>query len=755
MYQTLNGGKLFQYAKFQNEADKERKSSPKPNRQERSKFSHKSSFYVSSHSDSHIQVNRAKPGATYPRSGKQEVQGKRRSEERPLIDLSDEVESTNAANLSRNSTKNSLSLFDTLMTADTELSIYRNVELPRPLIGDPNAEKDPFDLAFDGLRYSGPSSGSSNNSRSVTPIQQGTSSDMSKSSTLPSSSALPSTSTSLSSSLIIQKPYQSKKLQSADNHQPPVPPRAQYGEVSVQNLQNLPQSAASDQYSASGSRYYCVPPSEDGKYASVPPPSTATSSSASEYPKVTSGTNRQIKPPNQWVSFQPSQSEASDKNAKAFDWLNDQLSNFSLTPTSPAASPNKTFTPPPPGGAPLYDSVPPTWESFGSPSQQRKHEPVVYRSAQYDEVPVEVTTPPNPKPLQQKAFQEKLSHVLIQPRSQYGVAPGTVAGAVPGARPTVCPTSSRDNYKPMSDFADDEWDSFESDDSDHHPSNGGMAEHPPPLPPRDYLQDGQPEAKSSSLDDLYSVPRKPRIHPVKQEGVQLSHTHYFLLPDKQKKDGLPANTAAVKPFSVDGTQYQRSISAGAESRVDSDMDPVINQLRQRSRSQQRSEYENLDPEGPPSPKTSRTSSVHSENLSWSGMTGFKAVSPEPNHGRPSPGRQVGRRDRAKVTEQGYQGQGQRHTFSPSSSPRDKVQYVLSSVLGVTDDECHTALCHAQWNCETAIRYLKVEQLFRLGVASRDHCEKLLEALQWDLELASSVLLDGYKDNTCSQCVSTV
>ena len=39
--------------------------------------------------------------------------------------------------------------------------------------------------------------------------------------------------------------------------------------------------------------------------------------------------------------------------------------------------------------------------------------------------------------------------------------------------------------------------------------------------------------------------------------------------------------------------------------------------------------------------------------------------------------------------------------------------------------------------------LEVEQLFRLGLRSRGECEELLQRCQWNLEQASSVMLDTY------------
>lgn len=39
--------------------------------------------------------------------------------------------------------------------------------------------------------------------------------------------------------------------------------------------------------------------------------------------------------------------------------------------------------------------------------------------------------------------------------------------------------------------------------------------------------------------------------------------------------------------------------------------------------------------------------------------------------------------------------------------------------------------------------LQVEQLFRLGLRSRAECEELLQRHQWNLEQASTVMLDTY------------
>ncbi|XP_035475488.2 activated CDC42 kinase 1 isoform X2 [Scophthalmus maximus] len=83
------------------------------------------------------------------------------------------------------------------------------------------------------------------------------------------------------------------------------------------------------------------------------------------------------------------------------------------------------------------------------------------------------------------------------------------------------------------------------------------------------------------------------------------------------------------------------------------------------------------------------------------------------------------------------------TAAPSMQQEQSVSQVQGSVHGVTLEECKAALqCH-NWRIPQAINYLKVEQLFRLGLRSRAECEELLQRRQWNLEQASTVMLDAY------------
>ncbi|XP_061777549.1 activated CDC42 kinase 1-like isoform X3 [Nerophis ophidion] len=72
-----------------------------------------------------------------------------------------------------------------------------------------------------------------------------------------------------------------------------------------------------------------------------------------------------------------------------------------------------------------------------------------------------------------------------------------------------------------------------------------------------------------------------------------------------------------------------------------------------------------------------------------------------------------------------------------------IQQVQGAVHGVTLDECQAALQSHDWGIQQAVDHLKVEQLFRLGLRSRSECEALLRRCQWNLEQASSLMLDAY------------
>ena len=62
---------------------------------------------------------------------------------------------------------------------------------------------------------------------------------------------------------------------------------------------------------------------------------------------------------------------------------------------------------------------------------------------------------------------------------------------------------------------------------------------------------------------------------------------------------------------------------------------------------------------------------------------------------------------------------------------------------VSFEDSLSALSVNRWSVEEATKYIKVEHLFRLGIASRDMCWEALAAYQWDLMKAASCLVDEH------------
>ncbi|XP_042864453.1 tyrosine-protein kinase sid-3-like isoform X3 [Penaeus japonicus] len=69
--------------------------------------------------------------------------------------------------------------------------------------------------------------------------------------------------------------------------------------------------------------------------------------------------------------------------------------------------------------------------------------------------------------------------------------------------------------------------------------------------------------------------------------------------------------------------------------------------------------------------------------------------------------------------------------------------VAAVVPGTSEASARQALHVASGDYQGAVRFLKVEKLYRLGVASKDECEVILEANSWELERSASALLDKF------------
>lgn len=239
-----------------------------------------------------------------------------------------------------------------------------------------------------------------------------------------------------------------------------------------------------------------------------------------------------------------------------------------------------------------------------------------------------------------------------------------------------------------------------------------------------------PTTHSFASDPKYAAPKViqaqgkeaankgPCILPIVRDGRKVSNTHYYLLPERppyldrydrffreaesipvtsgEERQGRQTNMATVKPMVVNSQTHQGH-----------------------SQGQTRDLKANFS--------TNNNSSVGG---TWSAMktsVSLHRVCPD----------------------------GLAVPVAPLFCPRteggghsaDLVKVVQEAVHGVTIEECQAALQNHSWNVQKAVHYLKVEQLFCLGLRSRSECLKLLEMCDWNLELASTQMLDNYGSTT--------
>ncbi|XP_044755752.1 activated CDC42 kinase 1 isoform X1 [Coccinella septempunctata] len=71
----------------------------------------------------------------------------------------------------------------------------------------------------------------------------------------------------------------------------------------------------------------------------------------------------------------------------------------------------------------------------------------------------------------------------------------------------------------------------------------------------------------------------------------------------------------------------------------------------------------------------------------------------------------------------------------------KVSQLMSSVPNITMDECLKVLQDHGWDVGIAIKSLKIDQLVKLGLTSKEKCEEALHRSNWNVELAASTILD--------------
>lgn len=92
---------------------------------------------------------------------------------------------------------------------------------------------------------------------------------------------------------------------------------------------------------------------------------------------------------------------------------------------------------------------------------------------------------------------------------------------------------------------------------------------------------------------------------------------------------------------------------------------------------------------------------------------------------------------------------QSHTVMPPLSTSrsvnhteiNKIAQVGKMVPGVSASQCRSALESVNWDTGIAIKNLKIDKLYRIGVADKSKCEKMLASVNWDLERAAALLLE--------------
>ncbi|XP_071945773.1 uncharacterized protein [Antedon mediterranea] len=294
----------------------------------------------------------------------------------------------------------------------------------------------------------------------------------------------------------------------------------------------------------------------------------------------------------------------------------------------------------------------------------------------------------------------------------------------------------------------------------------------PPIPPREH----KPLLSRQMSDPSRILDPKSKTHvilPITQDGKKLSNTHYFLLPCKPNSRGCsspeefenvstfthpksPTKTNATANMPQIQSHIHDSKSSGQyfvnqSGVISSSVDFAHKVLQSNSISNSRPKntgtntnkiYHGLDlssarPIVPQDQSTEFGLSVASPTSIF-----HQNVLPSSQRTPPPPSFSFDPFQESSLSPQKDISFGE--FLGNPHAPRFKVNQVQKQVHGVITEECETALISCSGDVKQAVNYLKGEQLFRLGITSREQCDNLLKSMKYDLELASSVLLDQYK-----------
>lgn len=681
----------FNYAKFQNESGSEEQTIQRPQK-------------LINTSQDIRDLERSWPMT----SGHTKVYRKE-SNEKPLIDLSDEMDGgTGASNSNKPSSSSEISsLFDSLLTGTN--SQYGNLVLPQPLIKDSNSQQDPFEINTVSL-YGRPTKSVDIDSKSKQ--------------TQPQRQTPPSR----SKPIVYRRTTSVDSQHSQDSWQSFSPPKCTGIKLPPEYKKR--ENTGSSETASVHSAYTPAPAKVENRDRKVH--SAGTSPQMPSTPTKTQSTKAVLEelfskgksaiPSKNLLKNQNVQSQNAldppaheTKNVdKAFDWLNDALNNFSLKKTEKAGSDPALHGV---AGKPFYDQVPDESHVYSPPVQPKAFLQVSSAKGQYPVQYCEV--PREDSVMLNNGGANFIPRYDEVPKYE---DPNDVKLPIP-----------KDIYSPQSTTSTySDWDDFDSDfDDDEQTTKGAVAGNgsrtsPPPLPPRDYSSSGQ-SVHSDYGSERGKKVSKPNIYPIVQDGHQLSHTHYFLIPAKGEEDhGRSSRTTAeVRPFSIDGNQL-RPDSLKSSSLHDYQNFETLKVLpremcRDSKSKTSRSSEDLYHSRSKQSPRHEHSWSKQDVNISES----------YPHASRHSHYKRSNSHNPDVLA-------------SDMNWRREKIEALQNAVIGLTDEECHAALCHCNGNVEKAIKHLKIEQLFRLGLAPRDYCHRLLVDTRWNLEDASSVMMDSYR-----------
>lgn len=265
----------------------------------------------------------------------------------------------------------------------------------------------------------------------------------------------------------------------------------------------------------------------------------------------------------------------------------------------------------------------------------------------------------------------------------------------------------------------------------HFADRSGRSESPvPTLPPKDYLLKKAAASDGHSQQQHRPPPHDPkssRILPVVQDGQQLSNTHYFLLPQPGDRSAKSSGTADYTNVALAPHPRARHLQVKTQEPTRPKSIADLAHLKQTA-----------GVGGQSLALSKSATSLTSQQLDTvSIMTDTTSV--DDYYDNDEVCFQSDDEDIASLSSASLS----------MSSVRVKIDEVRREVHGVTEEQCQAALVTHSWDAAHAIRYLKVEQMFRMGVATRDKCQRLLQEYGWNLELACSVLLEQYRSGSAA------